>query len=170
MPLPAPLWSRPSLLAFLAASSLVVALPLSAQTPDVKAKLIAPGLAAGSKGTVTVEMTMGTGWHVNSHTPSESYLIPTSLALTASAGTFSAVRYPKQVEKRFPFADQPLRVYEGTVRFETDLELPKTATGKVFLAGTLSYQACNEKQCFPPAKISLEASPAVSAPGARPAP
>jgi hypothetical protein len=138
-----------------------------AEAPDVGARVVAPTkLAAGATATVIVEMALGSNWHVNSHTPSEKFLIPTEVKLTTSAGTLSAVRYPPQVEKRFPFSEKPMAVYEGTVRFESDLSLPRGAAGPVSLAGTLSYQACNDKQCFAPAKIPLEASIAVS--GAEP--
>jgi hypothetical protein len=141
------------------ALSLLAAGARSADGPDIRAKVAAPAsLAPGSKGTVVVEMTLGKGWHVNSHTPSEDFLIPTNVTLAASAGSLSAVRYPKDVERRFEFSEKPLRVYEGTVRFEADLTMPADGGGKVTLSGALSYQACNEQQCFAPAKIPLEAS------------
>ena len=127
--------------------------------PDIRAKLAAPPeIKAGAKTTIAVEMTIGPGWHVNSHTPSEPYLIPTAASLTASAGSLSPVRYAKDEEKRFAFSDKPLRVYTGTVRFETDLEVPAGASGDVSVEGNLSYQACNDQQCFPPAKIPLKAT------------
>lgn len=137
---------------------------LSPEKPDVRARILAPPpLAAGSKATLAVEMTLGANWHVQSHFPSEKYLIPTVVTLSASAGELSPIRYPKDVEKRFSFAEKPLRVYEGTVRFETSLQLPAGAIGEVSITGTLSYQACNERQCFAPAQIPLAASFAVSA-------
>ncbi len=140
-------------------------LPLHAEKPDVRAKIIVPASApAGAKSTLAVELTLGPQWHVNSHTPSETFLIPTDLSLTTSAGTLSPVRYPSQVERRFSFSEKPLRVYEGTVRFETDLDLPSTAAGKAAIAGTLSYQACNDRQCFAPAKIPLDATIGISSP------
>ncbi len=153
---------RSSLFALVAAASWAV--PLAAEKPEVRARLIAPErLAAGSRGTIAVEMAIGDKWHVNSHTPSESYLIPTEVTLKASAGTLSSVRYPRDVEKRFSFSEKPLRVYAGTVRFEADLELPGGAAGPVSIAGSVSYQACDDKQCFAPAKIPLEATLAVRA-------
>jgi hypothetical protein len=141
-----------------------------AEKPEVKARILAPPtLAAGSKATLAVEMSVGPAFHVNSHTPAEKYLIPTTLTLTTTAGTLSPVRYPPQVEKRFAFSDTPLRVYEGTVRFETDLSLPVSAAGDAGIAGSLSYQACSEQQCFPPAKLPLEATVGISKPGDGPA-
>jgi DsbC/DsbD-like thiol-disulfide interchange protein len=115
-------------------------------------------LAAGGKGTVALEMTLGPGWHVNSHRPLQNFLIPTTATLATSGGTLSDIRYPEPVKKRFEFADEPLAVYQGTVRFESELALPVTATGKVNLGGVLAYQPCNDSQCFPPAKTILSAT------------
>jgi hypothetical protein len=155
--------------AFLAGIPAVVPTLLAAEKPDVRARLIAPSeIAAGSKGTLAVEMSIGSKWHVNSHTPSESYLIPTSVTLTTSAGELSAIRYPRDIEKRFSFSEKPLRVYEGTVRFEADLQLPAVASGSLSVAGIVAYQACDDRQCFAPAKIPVEATIAVSSPGANP--
>ena len=149
--------------AVVVAASALIAFPLDAEKPDVRARVIAPAeLSAGSKATIAVEMTIGSKWHVNSHTPSESWLIPTDVTLTASAGELSPVRYPKDVEKRFSFSDKPLRVYAGTVRFEADLQLPAGSPGPVAITGNVSYQACDDKQCFAPAKIPLEARLAIS--------
>jgi thiol:disulfide interchange protein DsbD len=133
------------------------AAPVRAEKPDVSVRLIAPeSAAAGTRVPVAVEMTVGPGWHVNSHTPAEKFLIPTDVDLSATAGTLSPVRYPPHVERRFEFAGGVLRVYEGTVRFETELALPADAGGQVTLAGTVRFQACNERQCFPPSKIPVE--------------
>jgi hypothetical protein len=149
---------RASLVPVLAGATLLAA-SLRADGPDIRAKISAPSsLGAGGRGTVTVEMTLGSGWHVNSHKPSEDFLIPTNLTLSAAGGTLSAVRYPKDIERSFAFSEKPLKVYEGTVRFEAELSVPAGAAGKVAVTGTLSYQACNDQQCFPPAKLPLEAS------------
>ena len=154
--------SRSSLFAILAAASAFVSASASAEKPDIRARLVAPeAVAAGSKQKIAVEMTIGGKWHVNSHTPSESYLIATEVNLAASPGALSPVRYPRDVEKRFSFSDKPLRVYEGTVRFEADLDLPAGVAGPVSLSGNVSFQACDDKQCFAPAKIPLQATLAV---------
>ncbi len=146
-----------------AVASALLALPSLAAGPDVRAKLLAPpGLAPATKGTLTVELTLGPSWHVNSHTPSEDFLIPTTVKLTSTAGTLSPVTYPKHVEKRFSFSEKPLAVYEGTVKFTSELSLPAGASGKVTLGGEVTYQACNDKQCFPPETVKLEGGFTVS--------
>jgi Disulphide bond corrector protein DsbC len=149
----------------LIAASLALALPAS-EGADVRARILAPSrVASGSKTTLTVEMTIAAGLHVNSHSPSEPYLIPTAVSLKTSVGSLSPVRYPKDVEKSFSFSDKPLRVYEGVIRIQADLELPGDARGSVSVTGELSYQACNDKQCFPPKKPPLESRIPVSGAG-----
>ena len=136
---------------------------LSSERPDVHATIIAPQtMAPGAKARVTVELALGAGWHVNSHTPSQVFLIPTDLALTATAGALSPIRYPADVERRFAFSETPLRVYEGTVVFETEIQLPEEAAARSSVAGTLSYQACNDRQCFAPAEAPLAATIAIA--------
>jgi thiol-disulfide isomerase/thioredoxin len=132
---------------------------LCAGAPDVSAVLAAPAVAAGgSTVPLTVTMTIGPGWHVNSHLPSEAYLIPTGVKLSSSAGALSPVRYPGDVVRRLAFGEKPLRLYEGAVQFAVDLVLPAAAGGSVSIFGRVTYQACNDRQCFPPASIELAAS------------
>ncbi len=141
------------------------ALLLRAESPDVRARLLVPdSAAAGSRVPIAVEMSLGPGWHVNSHTPAEKFLIPTDVRLTATSGALAPIRYPPHVERRFEFAETAMLVYEGTVRFETELTLPADAGTRVSIAGSVSFQACNEKQCFPPSRIALEATLVVTAP------
>ena len=150
------------------ACTALAAAPLRGEGPDVRARLVVPAaVAPGSRAAVAVELTLGPGWHVNSHTPSESYLVPTNASLSASAGSLSPVRYPKGVARRFSFSDKPLDVYEGTVRFEADLDVPAGAAGEIAVRGNVSYQACNDQQCYPPARIALDGDVKVSAPTPR---
>lgn len=142
----------------------VAAAPLFAEKPDIRARLVVPETApAGSRVNVAVEMTVGNGWHVNSHTPADKFLVPTDVTLSTTAGTLSPVQYPPHVERRFAFSDEPLLVYEGTVRFEAVMEIPAGARDTAALHGVVSYQACNDRQCFPPTKIPLEASISLTA-------
>jgi hypothetical protein len=155
--------------------AILASMPLSGslaaqEKPEVRARLIAPErVEAPSKRPLVVELVIGPRWHVNSHLPSESYLIPTNAVLTASKGNLSVVRYPKDVERRFEFSEKPLRVYEGTVRLEATLDLPAGSRGELQVGGELSYQACDERRCFAPAKIPLRATISIVGGEARPA-
>jgi uncharacterized protein len=147
---------RPGTLA--AAVLALVSAPLLAEKPDVTAKIGSPGLAPGEKGTVVVEMTMGKGWHVNSHEPLEEFLVPTLVTLATSTGRRLSVTYPAGQARRFAFSEKPLSVYAGTVRFEAELAVPPDAHSPLALSGEVSYQACNDVQCFAPAKLPLSAT------------
>ncbi len=132
-----------------------VSAPLLAGPPDVTAKLAELSLAPGGRGTVVVELTMGKGWHVNSHEPLEDFLVPTVVTLTTASGQRLPVRYPAGQTRRFAFSEKPLSVYAGTVRFEADVVLPPDARDPFALSGEVSFQACTDEQCFRPARIPL---------------
>jgi uncharacterized protein len=132
--------------------------PLLAETPDVAANIGALGLPPGGRGTVVVEMKLGKGWHVNSHEPLEDFLVPTVVTLATSTGQRLSVTYPAGQTKRFAFSEKPLSVYAGTVRFEAALALPPDARAPLALSGEVSYQACNDEQCFAPTRLPLAGS------------
>ena len=148
------------------------AMPLAAETPDVRARIVAPeSLASGHSAGLLLEVVVGPGWHVQSHSPSRSELVPTDVIVTTSAGSVDAVRYPDGEERTFPFSDRPLRVYEGVTRFPFVLSIPDDAAGKVAVTATVTYQACNDRQCFLPARITTRTELIVSgAPATRPVP
>jgi DsbC/DsbD-like thiol-disulfide interchange protein len=145
-----------------------VSVVVCGEQPDVHATIVAPAtVAAGASAKIVVELTVGAGWHVNSHAPHEKFLIPTDVALDATVGVVSAVRYPPGGDRKFAFSDEPMSVYEGTVRFEADLAVPSGASGNAAISGHVSFQACNDRQCFPPAQLPLSANVAVGASHAR---
>ena len=93
------------------------------------------------------------GWHIQSHTPSLDYLIPTVLTLDLPDGWADAkIEYPPHRMWTAQFEpDQPLAVYEGRVRFLATVEVPadwKEDTAEV--VARLRYQACDDRQCLPP--------------------
>ena len=139
----------------LASALTLLSAPLLAEKPDVTAKIVDGRLAPGAKGPVVVEMRLGPKWHVNVHTPLEEFLVPTVVTVKTSSGQLLLVKYPKGELKRFAFSDKPLSVYAGTVRFEVELPGPPGTGRPVALSGEVSYQACNDEQCFPPARIPL---------------
>jgi thiol:disulfide interchange protein DsbD len=99
------------------------------------------------------------GYHMNSHKPSDSYLIPTTVTPQLPDG-FTLVgepSYPLGKNEKFPFSpDKPLNVYtEGaTIRLKITAS-DKAALGKASIPVTLRFQACNTSACLPPVKIPL---------------
>jgi cytochrome c biogenesis protein CcmG/thiol:disulfide interchange protein DsbE len=148
------------------------AFSLAAETPDVRARITAPGrLAPGRSEVLTLELVVGPGWHIQSHFPSKSELIATEVVVTTTSGVIEGLRYPEGTEETFSFADRPLRVYEGVVRFPFALTLSPEAAGKAAVTAVVTYQACDDRQCFPPARIAARTELVVSGdPAAPPAP
>lgn len=88
------------------------------------------------------------GYHVNAHRPTEDFLIPTVLTVSADGVRFDEPQYPTPIAQRFAFAgDEPLLVYSG--RFEIVARAPAAPTAPVELR--LRYQACDDERCLPPA-------------------
>lgn len=110
------------------------------------------GVATKSRVTVT----LGAGYHVNSNTPSEDYLIPLRLTWTPGALVASDVAYPKPVMEKYSFSPKPISVFTGKFDVTTTFKVaPGTSPGPGVMAGKLRYQACNDKACFPPKTVEV---------------
>jgi thiol:disulfide interchange protein DsbD len=111
-----------------------------------------PAVAAGETARISALVSIEAGWHVNSHTPTFDYLIPTELELELPAGwPAAAIDYPPAKKKTFAFADVPLSVYDGDVVIAVQVKLPASAKpGTVIIGARLHYQACDHSQCLPP--------------------
>jgi cytochrome c biogenesis protein CcdA len=143
--------------------SVLAAAPGSGQPVPASNTIIAPRLAAdadrlvaGAPFRLAVVADVKAGWHVNSHTPKEDFLIPTEIRIKPVTGlAFSPVKYPKHKETKFSFSDQPLAVYEGrTVFLVPGTVDAKAAPGPRTLTAVISYQPCNDNQCLPPAELT----------------
>ena len=154
-----------SLLRTASALALILGTALQAPAEPVPASntIIAPRLAAdadrlvaGAPFRLAVVADIKAGWHVNSHTPKEDFLIPTEIRIKPAEGLeLSPVKYPKHKETKFSFSDQPLAVYEGRTVFLVQGTVDaKAAPGPRALTAVISYQPCNDNQCLPPAELT----------------
>ena len=112
----------------------------------------------GSKVRVAVKPQIAERWHINSFQPIEEFLIPTKLTFTPIEGiAFSTVDYPLHELLTFPFSEEQMAVYTGTViMFATMTVSENLPTGNYTLKTDLFYQACDDRQCLAPAFISAE--------------
>ncbi len=102
---------------------------------------------------VEVRADIASGWHIHANDPTEPFLVPSELQLVSDQGVrIGPVQYPPPETRSFSFAPQKvLRVYEGTVRFLTWIELPpEYLASEVRLEAKLRYQACTDTTCAPP--------------------
>jgi uncharacterized protein YyaL (SSP411 family) len=104
-----------------------------------------------------VRLSVMPGFHINAHDVAETAglpLIPTRIAVEGDPPGVT-VRYPPGVERRFAFADAPLRVYEGDAEVVIRFTTPPTTDLRL----TVAYQACDDSACLPPVTKRLEVGP-----------
>ncbi len=111
-------------------------------------------LPAGKASAVTLHFRVAQGLHINSHTPSDDYLIPTTFSISAGAGArLESAIYPAGITIALPAdPETKLSVYTGEFTIETRLV---AAPGNHLVKGALHYQACNQTQCMPPKTITV---------------
>lgn len=123
----------------------------------VKAIPLRTAIAAGRSGEAVVRLTIQSGYHVNANPPTYSYLKATELEIAPSEGVSVAfVTYPPPLDKKFPFAEKPLAVYEGQTDLKATLKADKsTKPGERSLPAKLRIQACDDQVCYPPGTLDL---------------
>ncbi len=103
-----------------------------------------------------IAVTVAPGYHVNSHTPSEEYLIPLRLTWNAGPLETADVVYPKPGTEKYSFSAKPLSVFTGKFDLLAKFKVPASAPpGPGVLIGKLRYQACNDNSCFPPKTVEV---------------
>jgi thiol:disulfide interchange protein DsbD len=117
--------------------------------PTVKAQ-------KGSVTTITVRATLPPGYHANSNTPSDPYLIPLALKWTNGPLQAGEITYPKASLEKYSFSDKPLSVVTGEFILTTKFTVPANApAGPSAQNGTIKYQACNDRMCFAPKTLPV---------------
>lgn len=134
---------------------------------SVEAFLSVDKIRPGDTFKVGVRTTLHGSWHVNSHHPSEEFLIPTVVTFDPVNGLeFGDPNYPKSEEKKFDFSETPLAVYEGSmVIWATAKASESLKPGQIKITGNFGYQACNDVSCLMPSKEPFEILAEVVLPG-----
>jgi DsbC/DsbD-like thiol-disulfide interchange protein len=115
---------------------------------------------------IAVVVEIAKGFHMNSHKPTDPYLIPTTLTPQLPAGfDLADTIYPEGRQEKFSFSpNKPLNVYTGKVTLRLKLTAHQDAAlGTATIPITLRYQACNDTTCLQPVKIPVDAKFAVAA-------
>ncbi len=122
----------------------------------------------GKEFQVAVAVDIAHGYHMNSHHPSDQYLIPTTLTPKLPTGfELLDTLYPAGRVEKFSFSPQKgLDVYSGSVTLKLRLIAHNDAPiGAVTFPVTLRYQACNDTTCLPPVKVPVDVRVDVAAAG-----
>ena len=141
--------------------SLLLAISLTAVSAQTITMSLTPPMSVmGKRGaTVPVKIAarMREGYHCNSNTPSDEYLIP--LKLTWSAGVFpvAGIKYPKPAVEKFAFSPKALSIYSGQFDIVTEFKIPADAKpGQTVVNGKVKYQACDDRSCLPPKTLEVQ--------------
>ncbi len=129
--------------------------------------LSASAFHPGSTAYLAVSAEIKAGWHINSSSPPDAYMIPTELKILAPKGIkVLRILYPEAEEKVLDISDNPLPLYEGKTVFGAILKIGEnTPEGKYDISATLDYQGCNDMTCLQPAGATIRIELAVAPPG-----
>ncbi|HEV2135206.1 MAG TPA: protein-disulfide reductase DsbD domain-containing protein [Terracidiphilus sp.] len=110
-------------------------------------------LPAGKASEVALHFRIVEGMHINSHTPHDDFLIPTTFSIPTGAGVrLDSAKYPAGNDISLPSApNMKLNVYSGEFVVQTHMV---ATPGNHLIKGTLHFQACNMSQCLPPQTIT----------------
>ncbi|MGI9477162.1 MAG: DUF255 domain-containing protein [Hyphomicrobiaceae bacterium] len=100
---------------------------------------------------VRVRIQLAPGWHINSVTPKQDFLLPTKVRVEGLER--DAITFPEAIERKLGFHDEPLSLYEGAV--DIRLALPQGAAGRAARRMTLDLQACSDRICLDPQVVRL---------------
>ena len=107
--------------------------------------------AAGKKLALFVDVAPKPGVHV--YAPGAKDYIAVSLKVNAQPElTVGKVAFPKSEEMFFEALNERVPVFQKPFRITQDVTLGRSvkAGSTVTVSGTLNYQACDDKLCYPP--------------------
>ncbi len=111
-------------------------------------------VAAGKTSEVTLHFRIAQGLHINSHTPRENELIPTTFSIPEGFGVrLEGADYPAGVDFTLPLdPETKLSVYTGDFTIQARIV---AAAGNHLVEAKLRYQACDKDACMPPKTITV---------------
>ena len=110
--------------------------------------------AAGTKVSFFVDVTPKANIHV--YAPGSKDYIPITIKPDAQPQLkFGKVTYPKS--EMMTFADEKVPVFQKPFRLTQDAILDKSAKSGsiVTVAGTVNFQACDDRVCYPPESVPV---------------
>lgn len=107
----------------------------------------------GKPAPISFTFRVANGYHINSNKPNSDLLIPTALKLSVPTELMIAkIAYPEGQTMALDFSpNEMVSVYSGDFTV-TAMVRPalSSSTGRYRVHGELKYQACTNRQCFPP--------------------
>jgi hypothetical protein len=135
--------------------SLFDSAPRSAVTPAVvflyPEQVTVP---AAKPTTIALHFRIAPGLHINSHTPRQEELIPTTLTIPADSGVrLDGAAFPPGADFTLPLdPTTKLSVYSGEFIIQARIV---AMPGDHLVEARLRYQACDNSACMPPRTITV---------------
>ena len=120
-------------------------------------------VAGGQRVALVLDIDLKEGMHV--YAPGIDGYIPVDWTMEEVSGLVNySPSYPESEKLHLPAIEEIVPVYQGSVRFMTDIKLGRAKDlehlldeqGQLLVRGELRYQACDDKICYLPATIPLE--------------
>ncbi|MDH3206939.1 MAG: protein-disulfide reductase DsbD family protein [Gemmatimonadota bacterium] len=150
------------LLCFLVTGLALSAAPTDAQLRRPRAELtpvvLQQAIQSGQAVSGELRVELPDDIHVQSDEPRDPYLIPTRLRFTLPEGvTVEEMTYPPSTDWLLEGSDEPLAVFEHEFAVEWRLALAADVSpGEMIIPGSFTYQACDDRICFPPVTAAVE--------------
>ena len=115
-------------------------------------------VAAGKSTKVELPFRVTRGYHINSNKPTSELLVPTVLSVQPPTDIAVAkLTYPAGEDRSFPFSPgDKLNVYTGDFTVTGLVRAARTLPpGRYRVRGTLKYQACDDRACYPPGQLPV---------------
>jgi hypothetical protein len=116
-------------------------------------------LTKGKPARVQLLFRVAPGYHINSSKPSNELLIPTVLKMDPPTDILvGKIAYPAGSDISLPLLQgEKLNVYSGDFAITGMVSASQSIpVGTYKVRGQLKYQACNDRQCFPPRQLPLD--------------
>ncbi len=110
----------------------------------------------GATGEVRLKAELRPGFHVNSNTPADEFLISLRLTWAKEPLDVEQIIFPKPQSEKYDFSPNPVSVFSGNFEIITRFKASASAKpGMAILTGKLRYQACNNKECLAPRTLDV---------------
>jgi thiol:disulfide interchange protein DsbD len=107
----------------------------------------------GSTGYIAVKAIVIDGWHINSNTPLDKFLIPTELLVHTPEGIeLIRILYPEPELGQLQMSESKMSLYHGTILPGAIIRIGRDIQpGDYEITCVLKYQGCNDLTCLEPA-------------------
>jgi hypothetical protein len=111
-------------------------------------------VTVGKPSDVALHFRIAQGLHINSHTPKDEFLIPTTFSIPDGTGVrLDKATYPAGEDFTLPL-DPSTKLSVYTTEFTIQARIVATA-GNHLVEAKLHYQACDKNACLPPKTIPV---------------